>query len=389
MAARTDAVAAHPGTVRLRGPVPLYLASFLVIGLSLSVLGPALSDLRERSGTDIGGIGVLFVGQAFGYIVGSFVAGRIYDRVDGHRVFAGALLILAGGLALVASFDSLGALFVTFLVIGAGAACVDVGANALLVWELGAGVGRAMNLLHLCFGVGALCAPLFVHVGLNVATRTAAVACAALALWSVSVASPSAPVAKADVHSDTTPRLLALITAFFLLYVGLEVGYAGWIHTYGEEIDFSPLAATWLNTTFWIGFTVGRALSSVLAPRFRSAGVVAASTALTVAVATGLVIGHRHAAAVWVGSAAMGLATAPQFPMMMTYLERRIHVTGVTTAWFVGAAGLGGLVFPWLIGRWFGASGPAALPWSMLVLGVLTLCSFAVIDRRLRTGAST
>jgi hypothetical protein len=68
---------------------------------------------------------------------------------------------------------------------------------------------------------------------------------------------------------------------------------------------------------------------------------------------------------------------------MLTYLERRIRVTGYATSWFVGAAGLGGLVFPWLIGRWIDASGPAALPWSMLILGLLTFGSFATTNRRL------
>ena len=95
------------------------------------------------------------------------------------------------------------------------------------------------------------------------------------------------------------------------------------------------------------------------------------------------VVGDGRVEPVWVGSALLGLATAPQFPVMLTYLERRIHVTGYATSWFVGAAGIGGLLFPWLIGRWIDASGPAALPWSMLVLGLLTLGSFAVSNRTL------
>ena len=60
-------------------PVAGYLLSFFVVGMSLSVLGPALSELRDRAGTDLGGIGVLFVGQACGYIVGSLLAGRMFD----------------------------------------------------------------------------------------------------------------------------------------------------------------------------------------------------------------------------------------------------------------------------------------------------------------------
>ena len=52
--------------------VRLYLVSFLIVGMSLSVLGPALTELRERSGADLGDIGVLFAGQSAGYIIGSF-----------------------------------------------------------------------------------------------------------------------------------------------------------------------------------------------------------------------------------------------------------------------------------------------------------------------------
>ena len=367
----------------LRKPVPLYWASFLVIGLSLSVLGPALTQLRERSGADIGAIGVLFTGQGAGYFIGSILAGRLYDRFDGHRLFVASLLLLALGLSLIPSFNSLAVLFATFVIIGVGAAAADVGANAMLMWELGAGVGRAMNTLHLSFGIGALFAPLFVHVGLNLAVRCAALGCVLLSGWAIAVPAPRLPLSPRDEHSETTSRRLGLLASFFLLYVGLEVGFAGWIYTYGQEIRFSDLAATWLTTTFWIGFTSGRLLSSLLAQRFRPKAVLAASCGLTIVAAVVLIVGDGRTAPVWVGSALMGLATAPQFPVMLTYLERRIKVTGVATAWFVAAAGLGGLFFPWLIGRWFDASGAAALPWAMLLLGVATFGSFAVANRNL------
>src|SRR5262245_39264670 len=100
------------------GAVRLYLASFLIVGMALSVLGPALTELRERSDADIGDIGVLFVGMSSGYVVGSFTGGRLFDRFNSHRVFAGSLVFLGLGLALVPAFDNLGALFATFVLIG-------------------------------------------------------------------------------------------------------------------------------------------------------------------------------------------------------------------------------------------------------------------------------
>lgn len=366
---------------RIHRPVPLYWTSFLVVGLSLSILGPALTDLRDRTGVGIGGIGVLFVGQSAGYVVGSFAGGRFYDRFAGHQVYAASLIATALGLASIPHLGSVGGLFGAFVLVGAGAAVCDVGANALLLWELGSANVRAMNVLHLCFGIGALSAPLVVHLGLDAAVRGAALLCVAIAVWAVSIPPPSIRPMTESHHPDQTPRLLGLIAVFFFLYVGLEVGFAGWVHTYAEEIDFSELGATWLTTTFWIGFTAGRLLSSIAGHLVRPKVILTGACGSSVAVAALLVVANGRPVAVWIATALIGLATAPQFPVMFSYLERRIHVTGRATAWFVGGAGLGGLVFPWLIGRWFDVSGAVALPWSILVLSVLTVASFAAANR--------
>jgi FHS family Na+ dependent glucose MFS transporter 1 len=371
----------------IRRSVALYFASFLVMGLSLSVLGPALTQLRERSSTGIGGIGILFVGQSLGYVIGSFFAGRLLDRYRSHQVFAASFGVLAVGLALVPAFDALPALFSVFLVIGFGGASIDVGANTMIVWELRERVGRSMNALHMCFGIGAVTAPLFVHVGLTIATRSAAVLCVVLAGAALSIPGPAAPHSARHEHTDATPRLMLMLAVFFFLYVGLEIGFAGWIHTYGEEIQFSDLAATWLTTTFWLSFTVGRLLASAFANRISAQMLLASSCGLTIVAAVGLILGDGSNASVWIGTVAMGLATAPQFPAMLTYIERHVHVTGQATAWFVGGAGVGGLVFPWLIGRWFDATGATALPWAMLLLGSLTVASFATTHRVLSRSA--
>jgi fucose permease len=381
--APTDHLAATTRPSRFDRPVQLYWISFLATGLSLSILGPAVTELRERSGADIGDIGVLFAGQSAGFVVGALVGGRLYDRFDGHRVFAGALTVVACGLALVPSLSSLLPLFGAFVLVGVGASAADVGANALLLWELGPGSGRAMNVLHLCFGLGALSSPLFVYLDLDLTLRLVAFVSVVLAGVALRTRVPAVRVSTAEQHADTTPRLLALLAVFFFLYVGLEIGFAGWVRTYGEEIGFSGLAATWVTTTFWVGFTSGRLLASAFAQRVRPKVLLAVACSATVVAAAVLVVGDGRAPAVWFGSALMGLSTAPQFPVMFTYLERRIHVSGYATSWFVGAAGVGGLVFPWLIGRWIDASGPTALPWAMLVLGLATLGSFALSHRRL------
>ena len=366
-----------------RVPVDVYLVGFLVVGLSLSLLGPSLTDLRGRSGSGIGGIGVLFAGQSLGYIIGSIVGGRLYDRLDGHRVLALAFTVLALGLAIVPTFHSVVGFSVAFAIIGAGAGAADVGANTMLMWDLQAGSGRAMNMLHMCFGLGALSAPLAVHASLDASVRGAAAAGVGIAMWLWVVPAPTAPAAARDEHTPHTRPMLAVLATFFFLYVGVEVGFAGWIHTYGEEVRFSTLAATWLTTVFWTGFTLGRLLASALGHRFQPKVLLTGSCSLTLLAAIVLIVGDGRTGAVWAGAAMMGVATAPQFPVMLIHLERHIQVSGTATAWFVAAAGLGGLIFPWLIGQWFDAKGASTLPWAILVLALATLSSFVVSNRRL------
>lgn len=371
----------RPAVVSDVDPAPLYLTAFLVVGLSISLLGPALSELRERSGTDLGGIGVLFVAQAIGYIVGSLGGGAALDRLHGHRLFAGSLVVMGLALGTVPHVSALVALTIVFGVLGLGAAVVDLGANTMLIWHRGSEVGRAMNLLHLCFGLGALSSPLLMQLGLGVAATVGAIAAFSIAIWALMVPPPVSPVVKRDEHTDATLGLLAMSATFFVLYVGLELGFGGWIHTYGEEIDFSAKGATWLTALFWIAFTTGRLLAAWLAHKVAPRTLMTSACSLALVAASALWIGDGRPEFVWPATALFGLAVAPQFPVMFTYLERRIKVTGSATSWFVCGAGLGGLVFPWLIGQWFGHSGARAMPAAVTLLAGLTLSWFLVVNR--------
>jgi fucose permease len=184
-------------------------------------------------------------------------------------------------------------------------------------------------------------------------------------------------------HTETTISMLLLLFLFFFVYVGLEVGFAGWITTYGEEIGFTSLAATWLTTIFWIGFTSGRLLASAVAHRVRPDVILYVASFASLLAAAIMIVGGGNTAPVWIGTAMMGLATAPQFPGMMMLAERRIPLSGSATAWFVGGAGAGGLVFPLLIGGWFESSGAKALPWAAFGLALATFGAFLTANRAL------
>ena len=137
--------------------------AFLVLGMGLSVAGPALPHLREQAGVGIGASGFVLAGQSFGYIIGSLAAGRPVR--PGRRPSAARRGGAGGGRRVVATtlVSQLWLIVVVFAIIGLAGAALDVGANTLLVWsQPPERVGSRLNALHLCFGLGALATPLVV-----------------------------------------------------------------------------------------------------------------------------------------------------------------------------------------------------------------------------------
>ncbi len=340
------------------------------------MIGPSLSTLRERTGSSISEIGSLFLALQLGFIIGSVVAGRILDRFDGHRVYATGFILVAGALMVVPMAASLTALWFVMVAIGMASSLSDVTANTLLMWHLGEHVGRAMNLLHFSFGVGALVAPVIVAFGVDAAARLGGVVALVMAVWALGVSSPIAPQVRRDDQSTATRRVLGIAAVFFFVYVGVEIGFAGWIHTYAGEVGFSSRGATLMTTGFWISFTGGRLMSAWVSGRIRPKVVMVASGTATVLAAVILVVSQGGATGLWIGAVMMGLATAPQFPVMIAYLERRIQLSGSDTSWFMTAAGMGGLAFPYFIGQMIDAAGTAIFPWIVLGLAVVAMAAF-------------
>ena len=188
----------------------------------------------------------------------------------------------------------------------------------------------------------------------------------------------------ADTSVPPTPtRILAVIAVFFFLYVGVEVGFSGWITTYAEGIRLPGAnSPTWLNTVFWVSFTLGRLLAVMLAKHVRSGAMLAGSCMLTVGLLLVMAVANGSPAFVWIMTPLIGIAVAPQFATMIAYAEERITLSGRATSWFVSASGIGGLALPFLIGQLLdGSSGAmpvavcvaaaAATAWLLVVRTVL------------------
>lgn len=375
-----------------RSPRTAYLGCFVALGISLSMVGPAMTHLRDRAGVGLGAGGLIVAGQGVGYVVASLVTGHRIDRHGaGHDLLVAVVATLAVAGVVLPLAAPLWAVVAVFTVIGAAGGSMDVLCNTLLVWhEPPDRVGTALNGLHLRFGIGAIVAPLVVAASLRatdelwLVSLTLTAAAVAIGLWLRGVptpqklaapdptaapspppdAAPSGAGASADAPTPPhTPGLLVLGGLFFALYVGAEGTFGAWSTTYGEALDLGWAdAAAVLTAVYWGGFTLGR-VAAVAATRRRSVDrVLVVSCVAATAGAIVLALVDAHAPATWAMVAILGFALGPQYATMLAVVDRRVGLDGRSASTLIGAAGTGGLVVPLATGWILQQAEVTALP---------------------------
>jgi fucose permease len=275
-------------------------------------------------------------------------------------------------------------------VVGAGCGVLDVAGNTLLAWSEPTSLLRSMNTLHLSFGVGAFSIPLLVAWSLEATGQlTAATLTIAtlglIVVWALQQPTPVQLAHRRDevTASGATPWTpLLLVGIFFLLLVGVETSMAGWVATYVNDQPWSQNTQGPLFTAvFFAAFTGGRVITAAIGTRLTARVMLATTALLSIAGALVFVAGNGAQLAVWVSVVALGLANGPQYPMMMTYADEHLRLTGRATSVFVGCSAIGGISIPLAIGWLLDRQGNTSFPVTMLVATIGVLGCLAVINR--------
>ena len=373
--------------------MPAYLLGIVLIGLGLSVAGPALSHLRDRVGTTDGGIAWVLVGQSAGYILGSVGAGRGLDSGRGHLRWVTAMGVASAALVLIAMAPTLLLLVAAFALLGAACGLCDVSANTLVMWSRPAGPGPLLNALHLCFALGAMVTPLIVNRSIHYASSIWGVTLPMVAITVVCASfmlphpSPQrtrhAVVARSQATGARSVHV-GLVCAFFFAYVALETGFANWIHNYVEQVGYGDSStATGVTSMFGIGFAVGRLLAIWFSRVMTPGWIVAITTGLSLLASLLFVVFDEPGVMLWVVSLLFALSVAPQYASMMAFAESHLALSGRNMAAIVACSGAGGLLMPLVVGQLFDRVGPRALPPTVVVLAVLTALVGAIAGRML------
>ena len=366
--------------------------TLLAIGWTGLLIPSLIRSIEATFGQTDAGIGIVYLAYAAAYTTGSFSGGGLTERLGRRVVLGGAVLVHALGIAGLGLAPSWAVFVVAALVGGAGAGCLDGGANGVVLDVYRDGRGRAMNLLHVSFSVGALSAPLVVGwlvaggvpwqtvaIGTGAAACLLAVAYALVPMPSGRRVAGSADVARAVVAEPAAGRLLAgpllLLGIAIAAYVASEVGVSNWLVRFLEPAPLTT--ATLALSLYWGGLTIGRLVASAIADRFDHLRfTIACALGLAVMLAVAILVPDLSIS--MTAFAVAGIASGPIFPMIVAlggerHPERSAAVGGALT----GMAVVGSIVYPPAMGF---LSVTAGLTFAMLGTVLLALaCALALV----------
>ncbi|MFZ1399466.1 MAG: MFS transporter [Candidatus Promineifilaceae bacterium] len=365
-----------------------YFFAFIALGMASAALGPTLPGLAEQTSTQLSGISFLFATRSFGYLTGSILAGRVLDRLPGHPLLMGLLLLMGVALALVPLIGQLWLLTAVMLVAGIMEAGVDVGTNTLMVWRFGEKVGPYMNSLHFFFGLGAFISPIIIAQTMLATDGGIRLGYWVLALMVLPAVLlflrfPSLPIRHRDTAVDNPKAntlLILLVAGFLFLYVGAEVSYGGWVYTYAITLGLSSsTAAAYLTSFFWGALTLGRLLSIPIAARLHPKTLLSGALGGALLSMGILLVGQSSAAALWAGTIGLGLSMSVIFPTTLSLAENTLSLSGKMTSYFFIGASLGAMIVPWLIGQLFESVGPVVTMITILITLLLAVGLFTLL----------
>jgi fucose permease len=332
-------------------------AGLLLIGWSGLLVPSLIRSIEPAFGQSDAGIGVFFFVNAVAYVAGSMVGGLLTELIGRRVVLSLAVVLIAAGLIGMATVTTWGLFLVSAMPFGLGSGAIDGGTNGLVLDLYPTSRGRALNLLHLFFSLGALASPLVIGRLVE-----AGVAWQSVMLGTALAALPLAAVlAIADLPSGRHTRtrgpsaarvglalpLIALAVAI-ACYVASEVGVSNWLVRFLEAATVG--LATSALALFWGCLALGRLVSARLGDRFDHARFAATSSLVAaIALAAAAVVPSLPASIVLFG--VVGFAFGPIYPLIMAVAGDRFPERSAAVSGFLaGCAVIGAIFYPPVMG---------------------------------------
>ncbi|MDX2162738.1 MAG: MFS transporter [bacterium] len=374
----------------------VFFASFLMLGIAGGLIGTSIPYLIAYFDVppDQGGLFVTI--QTVGGIIANIAIGRLLDRFASRAVvwIASAALALSGGLMMLAA-SMLGG-YLAMLVFGFGFGGMLVAGNTIVTRLNLPHAAPQLNILSVCYGIGATLGPQVTRWILQTAPIPNAYLWIGLAqlillpfLFAVSVRPAARPVDQGTGAAQPLAwPLLILFAAFLFVYTGAEIGFSAWISTHMIYVAGLPSgdAASYVSL-FWFGITAGRVVGSQLARRLSDETILIGAAVLLTGV-VGVILLFPQNPAIGAGvTFAFGFVCGPVFPSALALVGRRFPDSiGKIGGGILAAGNIGVALIPWLQGQ---VSGGVSGGFGVTFACALILIGLAVLIGRSKPAAQS
>ncbi|MDD4080527.1 MAG: MFS transporter [Eubacteriales bacterium] len=377
--------------------IVIYL-SFISLGLPDSMLGAAWPAIAGGMGLAAADLGLVSMIVTLGTVISSLMSNRLIRAMGTGRVMILSVLITAIVLLMFSFAGSYLVLCMLALPLGLGGGSVDAALNGFVARNYKA---SHMNWLHCMWGVGATISPIIMGANLRGdmgwpgGYRTVAllqgilfaILLISLPLWRhADKNDPLASGGGKHISNSRALRTPGLNTAMaaFACFVGFEAIAGVWAATFLEgSKGFDPASAAFLASLYYLGTTIGRAVSGLIAIKVNSRRLIRWGCLLATlgALLLALPLPRSFSLAAYV---LLGLGNAPIYPAMIHLTPQRfgVAVSQAAMGLQMAAAYTGSTLLPPLTGVLVRAISLDVVPYIVLVLIILGYVLSQLIDKR-------
>jgi len=337
-------------------------------GVVMALLGAVLPLLARRLEFDLSRAGDLFLVMNAAMLITTLALGPFVDRFGHKAPLIIAPLFVAGGLSLISRVIAFNGLAVALILLGIGGGALNQVTNTLVadLYEDPYRKRAALNVLGIFFGIGALFVPftigsLLSYLGLGKILYLAIALSLIPTLFSIPLAFPaprqSEGIPFAEVGRLARQPLVLTLSSLLFFESGNEFIVGGYITTYlTRDLQATISVASYLLAAYWGALMLsrmilGRAMGI-------SAGSVILASALAVVASMTLLLTVRSIPVAALSVILLGLSIATIFPAVLgiagsSYPGHSGTVFGI----LIGIALAGGMILPWLVGKFAGSWG--------------------------------
>lgn len=235
----------------------------------MTIIGATLPKILSDFGWDYVTAGAIIAAGAIGYFVSIYVSGFLVTAIGPRLTMVAGLALDIVGLALFAVVPSPLANLLLYLGVGLGQGGIELVVNWSTLRMDKSSSGRAMNLMHGAFAVGAFVGPFVIGLLMKASLPwtliyrgiSALFALLALAMLGMPFGKLGGDDRKGEAKGTGLVRHPAYWLGFLalLVYVGIELGVSNWAAEYFVTV-FGADAPTgsFMVSLFWAGLLAGR-----------------------------------------------------------------------------------------------------------------------------------